>query len=285
MKKLLFSRLISLDMIKEPDLIRPCVIGSQTEKNVYADLTELSIEDIVRGLPFPQMSFEIEGGAAISSLICGENGSNETIELLNQCIVCLSGLGREPCIVTLGITLPQKIPFVSFVTEYGVTTHMLQAGDNGGVEGVYVKKLKWMHDSDDEDFRSLAKDYSQVVLTSVRYLTNELTQKKTGLYNVPGKVKYKNPRGIRKEYRAKDVIYVSDVSRKSKSTPVVQGRKINWDHSWDVCAHWRKLHNPESLGLDQDGNRVVKGFTYIKSHVKGEGELKIKTRIVKRKAA
>lgn len=70
------------------------------------------------------------------------------------------------------------------------------------------------------------------------------------------------------------VIYVAPkVGNKEISKIKAQGtRKINWDHVWTVMSHWRKLINPESLGLDRLGKRQIKVYTYIGSYKKGEGK-------------
>lgn len=48
-----------------------------------------------------------------------------------------------------------------------------------------------------------------------------------------------------------------------------KGGNIQFSFSWIVRGHWRKLHNPDSLGYGMMGERV-EGMTYIKSYVKGD---------------
>ena len=81
----------------------------------------------------------------------------------------------------------------------------------------------------------------------------------------------------------KPIYYVLD--KKEEKNPI-QYKKINplghcvFDHSFKVRAHWRRI-NENSLGVDRYGIRKVKGMTFIKEYVKGEGDLVKKIRILK----
>lgn len=77
------------------------------------------------------------------------------------------------------------------------------------------------------------------------------------------------------------VIYVSSKKYQNEVEPKNNIGKINWSHSFLVCGHWRRLTNPESIGLDRLGKRTVKGKTFIKPFTKGEGDLIRKVRIKK----
>lgn len=48
------------------------------------------------------------------------------------------------------------------------------------------------------------------------------------------------------------------------------GGKIHYAFSWVVRGHYRKLHNPKTLGLDRNGERCVPGYTWIETYVKGD---------------
>lgn len=56
---------------------------------------------------------------------------------------------------------------------------------------------------------------------------------------------------------------------------------LKCEYSFRVRGHWRTLHNPKTIGLDRNGNRIIKGYTWIKEYMKGEGELIKRVRVVK----
>ena len=81
----------------------------------------------------------------------------------------------------------------------------------------------------------------------------------------------------------KPIYYVLD--KKEEKNPV-QFKRIKplgqccFDHSFKVRSHWRHI-NENSLGVDRYGVRRIKGMTFIKEYVKGEGDLVKKIRIIK----
>jgi hypothetical protein len=89
-----------------------------------------------------------------------------------------------------------------------------------------------------------------------------------GLVNYGRKAKYKNSDGRKLVYKAKDVIYISN----SKDVQKVGGSRITkgivWQDAWEVGAHWRRI-GKDSLGLNRSGERVEKGYTWLKSYTKG----------------
>lgn len=54
------------------------------------------------------------------------------------------------------------------------------------------------------------------------------------------------------------------------------------DFSFPVIGHWRKLNNNNHLGKDRQGNYNVKGYTWVKSFIKGDKNSKLtqKERII-----
>ena len=81
----------------------------------------------------------------------------------------------------------------------------------------------------------------------------------------------------------KPIYYVLD--KKEEKEPV-QFKRIKplghccFDHSFKVRSHWRRI-NKDSLGVDRFGIRRIKGMTFIKEYIKGEGDLIKKIRILK----
>lgn len=51
--------------------------------------------------------------------------------------------------------------------------------------------------------------------------------------------------------------------------------------AFKVRGHWRTLENPQGLGKDRQGNRIIKGFTWVTEYIKGdENNLVKKLRII-----
>ena len=94
-----------------------------------------------------------------------------------------------------------------------------------------------------------------------------------GTFNANGRARIK-VNGRKALFKPKNVIYVTPKGgKKYRSSVRAQGTKeINWDHVWTVQNHWRRLVNPESLGLNRLGERTEKGYTFIATYSKGEGE-------------
>ena len=49
--------------------------------------------------------------------------------------------------------------------------------------------------------------------------------------------------------------------------------KIHYAFSWVVRGHYRKLHNPNSIGMDRNGVRCMPGVTWIETYMKGDENL------------
>lgn len=59
-------------------------------------------------------------------------------------------------------------------------------------------------------------------------------------------------------------------------------KDIVWTKSWSCCGHWRKLkEGTETVGKDRNGNRNIKGMTWVKECVKGSGETINSIRVIK----
>ncbi len=87
-----------------------------------------------------------------------------------------------------------------------------------------------------------------------------------------------NGRGGRELNRVSPVIHVFlSKPKESASYQSLNGGTIDWLHSWSVRGHWRKC---ASLGKDREGAYCIPGFTWVKDHVRGDGPMVEKTRIV-----
>lgn len=67
---------------------------------------------------------------------------------------------------------------------------------------------------------------------------------------------------------------------KPRNVDLSKGR-LSCEYSFKVRGHWRTLHNPKTIGVDRNGQRTIKGFTWIKEYMKGDGELIKRVRIIK----
>lgn len=56
------------------------------------------------------------------------------------------------------------------------------------------------------------------------------------------------------------------------------GKSLDWSYSFKVRGHWRRLNG---LGKDRLGNYCIKGLTWVKEHIRGDGELQSNTKIIK----
>lgn len=77
--------------------------------------------------------------------------------------------------------------------------------------------------------------------------------------------------------RINDIVYI----RQSKKVePSGNTSEINWSHKFEVRGHWRKISS-NSIGRDSLGRSIFVGKTWVKNHIKGDGELIKKTRITR----
>ena len=121
------------------------------------------------------------------------------------------------------------------------------------------------------------------VYKSIRNLTYVFLQRlhaeKIGTFNAKneGRFKYKNSNGVKSTYKARNIIYVSG-KEKATSTNGKIRHNVRHIEGWSVSSHWRRLNNPESLGLDRNGDRNTLGYTWVSDYIKGD-EASIKTMI------
>ena len=56
--------------------------------------------------------------------------------------------------------------------------------------------------------------------------------------------------------------------------------KLEYSHAFKVRGHWRRI-DEKSIGKDRNGNYKIEGFTWVIDHIRGQGELVNRVRIVK----
>lgn len=86
--------------------------------------------------------------------------------------------------------------------------------------------------------------------------------------------------GKKKLIKSKAQAILIDTSRKYTQTSF-GSKNIEWTYSWEVRGHWRRLKDIRATGKNRNGELKIKGFTWVKPHQKGEGELMKKDRMVK----
>lgn len=68
-----------------------------------------------------------------------------------------------------------------------------------------------------------------------------------------------------------------DIEKRYKQTRF-GSQHIEWTHSWEVRGHWRRF---TGTGKNRDGLRCIENWTWVRPHIKGDGELVSKSRVVK----
>lgn len=171
----------------------------------------------------------------------------------------------------------QRVGFSNTVVIYfSIICHEVCAGEyifyifaydpDEGVRVICSRK------DDDHDFY-----LAQVYL--VKGLLEALNKYKAGALQVPKFFTSKKIGSKKKnKHEIKDVFVLTRAASAKPTT--YQGHKIDWSHRWEVRGHWRKV---KGLGKDREGVYGVRGFTWIKAHVKGNADKPLvkKTRVVK----
>ena len=135
-------------------------------------------------------------------------------------------------------------------------------------------------DSDERLWLRIAPEHAnnEKICQLVNAAISRIHAKAIGSKKNIAKVQYKNSLGQKKDFKPSQIIYVSSQNKGVKQ--YLLESNIKWSHRWNVMSHWRKLVNSESFGVNRAGIRNVKGYTFINSHEKGDGEQLIKLRKV-----
>lgn len=100
------------------------------------------------------------------------------------------------------------------------------------------------------------------------------------------------PTGVTKYYRRKlaptikvvdrPIYYVLDKKYRENYGTVIKSPigHLSPTHAFKVRGFWRTFEGKQ-LGKNRNGERVVEGFTWVKEHVRGKGDLKKKLRVIK----
>lgn len=85
---------------------------------------------------------------------------------------------------------------------------------------------------------------------------------------------------IKKKYKPNYVIYIGSekqVQKHSPTTKIIQ----HHDFAWEVRGFWRQLASGHRIGHDRNGSVITNGFTWVKPHTRGQGEVIKKVRVYK----
>jgi hypothetical protein len=99
--------------------------------------------------------------------------------------------------------------------------------------------------------------------TTLHYL-KQIRAGKLATERVNERLKIKGPDGRKELVKIKEVIHVRP--RLEPAARGVYGGPLDYSHRWEVMGHWRKV---EGIGKDRGGGYTVKGFTWVRDHVRG----------------
>lgn len=244
------------------DGIQPFVFP---DNSAFECLSELELpEDGILASPFPFFSIEVEGGKNLHGDIGnaieldeeGWDNCGPTLLVVRELLpgeYDIYGFFKQDALITKlqldGIGLNQVLQAIGKIGCYPYQTQHLE------------KEGRFYHN---QYAIGMVNHYLSLMATSDKAL---FTPKGSRVKLGSGKGKY--------IYKPKDVVYVGKKSKKSVATQ--RGDRLNWDHSWTVMGHWRRV---KGMGKDRKGERVVEGYTWVVPHVKGDGALVDKVRKV-----
>jgi len=225
----------------------PFVFASDPN-NPEKHIDEIPEEDLA--LPYKKCFFEYEGDAAFN-IMDVPNHPDVTVRITAVFIEEISP--REYLLKTLA---------------------SVRGNAPNGIKGTkvftFTNKGVFSPEKQEYDQKSDGIATYQFYLGAVNDLIQRMYQHKSGIGNITTKEKSKyRVNGVRHTYKPSQYIYVSATDR-SKKLPKTK-RNITWFTTFPVRGHWRKLHNPSSIGLDRQNNRCIQGFTWINSYKKGSG--------------
>lgn len=200
---------------------------------------------VVLACPFPKFSIELAGDHSLTIA-----PPTDKIKVDTKCVQCTEVSPGEYDLVLFTRT-----------SVYGVEemTARRISKTTPPTEGFSAENMRSVYDS-------------MVGLVNI-YLERLQSQRSGQITTGKAKSKFTHPQTRQKAtYKPSQVVYVTNAPRAAKSPPArtQAGQRITYLKSWDVRAHWRKLANPETYGLDRYGERTQPGWTWIGTHRKGE---------------
>ena len=126
---------------------------------------------------------------------------------------------------------------------------------------------------------------NKALITDIQYTLDCLTNlpKHSVASDKPTKAEYYPRRNADTIKVIRPIYYVMNKSEEKKPNQLKLIKPIGhleFSHAFKVRCHYRRI-NENSLGLNRNGERIVKGYTFVKEYIKGEGEFVKKIRILK----
>ena len=123
------------------------------------------------------------------------------------------------------------------------------------------------------------------VMSTLYFVTKSLNSlpKHTVVADKTNKQEYYRRKGLPTIKVYKPIYYVMDKkeTENSKTFKLIKPLgKLEYTYSFKVRSHWRRI-DPKSYGKNRNGEYVVKGYTFVKDYIKGEGELVKRVRVLK----
>jgi len=224
--------------------IQPFLFEKTNEPMSHIELTEEILAS-----PFPKFSIEIDNG----SLTSNASGTDFQIG-----VVYCHELTVDEYMFIYSISAAGKIYYAETTQDYNKIWSDGKIIKEEGASPVY------------EEIKGI-----------VHYQLQRLQKGGIGVVNTGHKAKFKDANGRKHTYKSSDVIYVSNTKKmQEEKNHNIKTKGISWKESWAVSAHWRRIQ-PDSLGVDRENKRTVKGFTWISNYMKGDGAERFKVRKVK----
>jgi len=197
-----------------------------------------SESEVILAPPFPKFTIEVEGHFISQGRRTDEHD------------VCMSAIYCEE-------VAPN-------VYNFGLRMRMT-------VDGRHIYQSIWVKHDDPQ--QAVYPELIQMVNLYIERMNKQYM----GQIRCSGKLTYRNKDNKKKVYKPSNIIYVTDKSKKftpanNPQPKTEDGQYVRHLRISTVMAHWRKLVNPESYGLDRSGKRTIKGRTFIKSYTRGDGE-------------
>jgi hypothetical protein len=221
----------------------PYVFSPTSEPPTEVDMDS----EVVLASPFPVFSIEVDK---------------------SPLTVDKDGLGFDVlCVFCKEISF-DEYSFIALVNVLGMRTVFEVTKDK--VKGFKYGKL--LNESEDSSMYTFLK-------ALVHSMLNRLYFGKLGTFNTHGKVKFKDAQNVKKTYKPTNVIYIREKAQNDSITHH-SIRPIAHDSPFEVHSHWRRI-SEDTMGKDRNGNRTVKGATWINTYKKGVGQIVTKIRKVK----
>ena len=143
-----------------------------------------------------------------------------------------------------------------------------------------VKAFENMHNK-----HSFVDVIKTVLLGEIDFAITHITNlpKHSVVSDKPAKAEYYTRKHADTIKVIRPIYYVLDKKEEKKPVQLRMIKPIGhleFSHAFKVRCHWRKI-NEDSLGKDRNGERKIKGMTFVEEYIKGEGELVKKIRILK----